>query len=185
MRDQHRSAPTSEETTLGSSFSVGLKAVSSDMGTSTTRQQMTERSVPEPKQASKKNLEHKSLAPACTGVTVTGLTEDQLLSPSASKEPSVGLRGDAPLCKRGWHEPDSSEEGCLTSLSKPQASGKSDDHVKLQASYSTNIHNTAPSTIGRQFLGYVRVGKQLPSDEVDTTRWQTEDREYSRIRVIA
>ena len=193
LRDQHLSAGTSKETALGSIFSVGPEAISSDMVTSPTRQQMTERSASEPKQASKKNLEHKSLAPTCTGVTVTGLTEDQLLSPSASKEPSVGLRSDAPLCKRGWPEPNrpvehgtvsrqeiqvsgSSGDGCLTSLSKPQARGRSGDHVKLQASYSANINNTAPNTIGRQFLGYVRVGKQLPSDEVDTTRWQTEDR---------
>ena len=76
--------------------------------------------------------------------------------------------------------------GCLkvgedSSLSHPLSRGRSGDYTNTQASCSTLKSNTAPGSIGRQFLGYLRVGKQLPSDEVDTTNGQTEGRNEAAI----
>ena len=80
---------------------------------------------------------------------------------------SVGLVATTGMS--GWLEVEED-----ASLNHPQPRESSGDYSTTQASCSTLKSNTAPGSIGRQFLGYLRVGKQLPADEVDTTTGQTE-----------
>ena len=100
-------------------------------------------------------------SPSLLDTAASGSSQEKQVS--GSLEAHTGLSG----CLEVWED---------SSLNHPLARGRSGDHTNIQASCSTIKSNTAPSSSGRQFVGYLRVGKQLPSDEVDTTNGQTEGR---------